>query len=129
MAPPTPFVMTLRGFCFPSFGFNGSNEDEEVVFIFHFCLLVWLALCIYHGWEIPSPHLLVLATSERSTSTVCNHWLSLAKIALKVPLAGRNRSLVADTIRFGKGKSRARVGMAHSIQKLSLVCKLCLVSI
>jgi hypothetical protein len=28
-----------------------------------------------------------------STSTGCNQWLSLAKIALKVPLAGRNRSL------------------------------------
>lgn len=47
MDPPTPFIMTLRGFCFTSFGINGS--DEEVIFIFHFCLLVWLALCIYHG--------------------------------------------------------------------------------
>jgi hypothetical protein len=30
-----------------------------------------------------------------STSTGCNQWLSLANIALKVPPAGRNRSLVA----------------------------------
>jgi hypothetical protein len=31
----------------------------------------------------------------KSISTGCNQWLSLAKIVLKVPLAGRNRSLVA----------------------------------
>jgi hypothetical protein len=30
-----------------------------------------------------------------SINTGCNQWLSLAKIALKMPLAGRNRSLVA----------------------------------
>ena len=38
-----------------------------------------------------------------STNTGCNQWLSLAKIALKTPLAGRNRSLVANTIMFGEG--------------------------
>jgi hypothetical protein len=47
---------------------------------------------------IPSPHLLVLATSERRVPTR----LSLAKIALKMPLAGRNRSLVANTSRCGE---------------------------
>jgi hypothetical protein len=36
-----------------------------------------------------------------STSTGCNHWLSLAKIILKVSLAGRNRSLVAHAIMCG----------------------------
>jgi hypothetical protein len=48
---------------------------------------------------IPSPHLLVLTTIERRVPTV----LSLAKIALKVPLAGRNRSLVTN--RCGEGIS------------------------
>ena len=38
-----------------------------------------------------------------STSTGCNQWLSLAKIALKVPHAGRNRSPVANTSRCGEG--------------------------
>ena len=37
-----------------------------------------------------------------STSTGCNQWLSLAKIALKVPRTGRNRSLVARTSECGK---------------------------
>ena len=40
-----------------------------------------------------------------STSIGCNQWLSLAKIALKVPPAGRNRSLVASTNRCGEGIS------------------------
>jgi hypothetical protein len=38
-----------------------------------------------------------------STNIGCNQWLSLAKIALKVPIAGRNRSLVANTIMCGEG--------------------------
>ena len=37
-----------------------------------------------------------------STNIGCNQWLSLAKIALKVPHAGRNRSLVARTNKFGE---------------------------
>jgi hypothetical protein len=40
-----------------------------------------------------------------STSIGCNQWLSLAKITLKVPHAGRNRSLVANTNRCGEGIS------------------------
>ena len=56
---------------------------------------------------IPSPHLLVHAGHlwTESTNTGCNQWLSLAKIALKVPHAGRNRSLVANTNRCGEGIS------------------------
>ena len=38
-----------------------------------------------------------------STSTGCNQWLSLAKIVLKVPHVGRNRSLVTNTNRCGEG--------------------------
>jgi len=38
-----------------------------------------------------------------STNIGCNQWLSLAKIALKMPLAGRNRSLVASTSKYGEG--------------------------
>jgi hypothetical protein len=38
-----------------------------------------------------------------STNIGCNQWLSLAKIALKVPSAGRNHSLVANTSRCGEG--------------------------
>jgi hypothetical protein len=37
-----------------------------------------------------------------STNTGCNQWLSLAKIALKVPHACRNHLLVAHTNRCGK---------------------------
>jgi hypothetical protein len=37
-----------------------------------------------------------------STSTGCIQWLSLAKIALNVPLPGRNRSLVAITNMCGE---------------------------
>ena len=53
---------------------------------------------------IHSPHLLVWATNEWRvrSSTSCNHWLSLAKIALKVCHAGRNHSLVANTSRCGE---------------------------
>jgi hypothetical protein len=40
-----------------------------------------------------------------SISTGCYQWLSLAKIALKVPLAGRNCSVVLATNRFGEGIS------------------------
>jgi hypothetical protein len=38
-----------------------------------------------------------------STSTGCNQWLSLAKITLKVSLDGRNRLLVVNTSKCGKG--------------------------
>jgi len=37
-----------------------------------------------------------------STSTSCNQWLSLTKIARKVPPAGRNGSLVASTNECGE---------------------------
>jgi hypothetical protein len=40
-----------------------------------------------------------------SISIGCNQWLSLAKIALKVPHVGRNCSLVANTSRCGEGIS------------------------
>jgi hypothetical protein len=40
-----------------------------------------------------------------STSIGCNQRLSLAKIALKVTLGGRNRSLVANTSKCGEGIS------------------------
>ena len=40
-----------------------------------------------------------------STSTGCDQWLSLAEIVLKVPPAGTNRSLVANTNRCGEGIS------------------------
>jgi hypothetical protein len=36
------------------------------------------------------------------TSIGCNQWLSLAKIALKVPLVGRNCSLVTHTSKCGE---------------------------
>jgi hypothetical protein len=38
-----------------------------------------------------------------NTNTGCNQWLSLAKIALKVPPVGRNCSLVASTNMCGEG--------------------------
>ena len=40
-----------------------------------------------------------------STNTGCNQWLSLTKIALKVPLDVRNRSLMANTSMCGEGIS------------------------
>jgi hypothetical protein len=41
----------------------------------------------------------------KSTNTGGNQWLSLTKITLKVPLVGRNRSLMTNTIRCGEGIS------------------------
>ena len=41
-----------------------------------------------------------------STNTNCNQWLSLAKITLKVPPIGKNRSLAANTSNCGEGISR-----------------------
>jgi hypothetical protein len=40
-----------------------------------------------------------------STNIGCNQWLSLAKIALKMSLADRNRSLVANTSMCREGNS------------------------
>ena len=58
-------------------------------------------------WElsvklIHSPHLLVRATSERRVPALVATNGSHTKIALKVPPAGRNRSLVACTSRCGE---------------------------
>jgi hypothetical protein len=48
--------------------------------------------------------MLVLATNEwRVPALVANQWLSLAKIALKMSLADRSRSLVANTSMCGEG--------------------------
>ena len=41
----------------------------------------------------------------KSTSIGCNQWLSLTKIALKVPHVDRNRSLVARTNMCGDSVS------------------------
>ena len=50
--------------------------------------------------------MLVLATNEwRVPALVANQWLSLAKIALKMSLADRSRSLVANTSMCGEGIS------------------------
>jgi hypothetical protein len=49
-----------------------------------------------------------------STSTSCNQWFSLAKIALKVPLVGRNRSLVAITNMCGEGIRALLRGLGKS---------------
>ena len=50
-----------------------------------------------------SPPTLIGAGHQRtvSTSKGCNQWFSLAKILLKVALAGGNRSLVARTSKCG----------------------------
>ena len=63
------------------------------------------------AWEGPipkhgliySPPTLTGAGHQRTVSTNigCNQWLSLAKSALKVALAGWNRSLVARTNKHG----------------------------
>lgn len=37
----------FEGAYFSSLGYNGS--DEDIIFIFLFCLLVWLAIRFYHG--------------------------------------------------------------------------------
>jgi hypothetical protein len=60
----------------------------------------------FHGHgkstSIPLMPLNILLWTE-STSTGCNQWLSLAEMALKVPHAGRNYSLMANTSRCGEG--------------------------
>jgi hypothetical protein len=43
------------------------------------------------------------------TSTGCNQWLTLAKIALKMPHAGRSCSLVVNTSRCGEGINLRRL--------------------
>jgi hypothetical protein len=53
-----------------------------------------------------------------STSSGCNQWRSLAELALKVPHAGRNRSLVADTSRCGQGISWGRSHFPHDFRSL-----------
>jgi hypothetical protein len=58
----------------------------------------------YTGNTLPTPAGAGHQQTE-STTTGCNRWLSLAEIALKVPLASRNRSLVANTSRCGEGIS------------------------
>ena len=52
---------------------------------------------------------------KKSTRTGCNQWLSLVKITLKVPHAGRNRSVVANTSRCGEGIRRGDLsfGLVH----------------
>jgi hypothetical protein len=75
----------------------GMSVLTYVACLFMFSSLDWLYL--HRSWYLVShkisPHLLVLPTSEtESTSTGCNQWLSLVKIALKVPIVDRNRSLV-----------------------------------
>jgi hypothetical protein len=59
-----------------------------------------------------------------STSIGCNQWLSLAKIALKVPLAGRNCSLVANTSRCGEGISHLTKNheTTHSLEVAKFSC-------
>jgi hypothetical protein len=54
-------------------------------------------------------HAVVGHQRTESTNIGCNQWLSLAKITLKVPLAGRNRSLVANTNMCGEGIRHERV--------------------
>jgi len=53
-----------------------------------------------------------------SISIGCNQWLSLAKIALKVPPAGRNRSLVALTSNCGEDITRKYGGMVGDVEGL-----------
>jgi hypothetical protein len=55
------------------------------------------------AYTLPTPDGVGHQRTE-STGTGCNQWLSPVIIALKVPLAGRNRSLVvASTSRCGEG--------------------------
>jgi hypothetical protein len=58
----------------------------------------------YTTYTLPTPAGVGHQRTE-STMTGCNQWLSLAKIALKVALAGRDRSLVANTSRCREGIS------------------------
>jgi hypothetical protein len=63
-----------------------------------------------------------------STNIGCNQWLSLAKIALKVSLADRNRSLVASTSRCGE-VIRMEVGGSGISQIHSKLCSIAFVAI
>ena len=58
----------------------------------------------------------------KSTNTGCNQWLSLAKITLKVPHAGRNRSLVVRTSRCGKCISLLCESKEQHVQFLNWHC-------
>jgi len=50
----------------------------------------------------------------------CNQWLSLAKLALEVPHAGRNRSLVARSNRCGECIKTSTFKPCHLICQLGL---------
>jgi hypothetical protein len=54
----------------------------------------------------------MFSRTDNILQNIPNQWLSLAKIALKVPLAGRNRLLVANTDRCGEG-SRLLITCIH----------------
>ena len=62
---------------------------------------VWIKMCLL-TYTLPT-HAGVGHQWTESTSTSCNRWLSLAKIALKVPPAGRNRSMADSTNKCGEG--------------------------
>ena len=72
---------------------------------------------------IHSSHLLVRAANERRVPAfvATNGCHSLAKIALKVPPVGRNRSVVARTSRCGECISNVKCKPKHQISTM-VVC-------
>ena len=64
-----------------------------------------------------SPPTLTGVGHQRTVSTDigCNQWLSLAKSPLKVGLAGRNRSLVARTSKWGFAIRKCKIVEEHSM--------------
>jgi hypothetical protein len=70
-----------------------------------------VSTCLMHSLNLHATYTLPTPAGAghqwtESTNIGCNQWLLLAKIALKVPPAGRNCSLVANTSRCGEGISQ-----------------------
>jgi hypothetical protein len=97
--------------CHESLAHNEMRIGMEIIVCPYTCL-IFLSTdrLVTFDWLMRSmsntPHDGVGHQWTESTSTGYNQWLSLAKIALKLPPVGRNRSLVANTIMWGGYKLR-----------------------
>jgi hypothetical protein len=116
------FIGSLIAFYFQVLHFYFNLNVLILIWVFtlsalllFFLIMEWHHLSTYLLTQHVDPSTYILSTytlptpagvghhRTESTNIGCNQWLSLAKIALKMPLADRNRSLVASTSRCGEG--------------------------
>ena len=94
-------ISTLKMWCTL---FTNPKYWTSKVHIVGYMISFWLKImCIWKPSTYSPPTQTGVGHQwTESTSFGCNQWLSLAKLALKVPLAGRSRSLVARTSKCGE---------------------------